>query len=201
MEELLWKRHILACSLVQTKPEASSPRSMLRRLASCLRLDAWLLTLCGVEWYHSQALQPGHFVCWRKNQRWNFRIGENEGSIPWFFRSFSKPVLFSRCFWPIAALNKGFLELLMLFPSIFLTILDTVETEIFFFCASLVIFWHGSLSMAFLVASWLISWGLPDRGRSFRNLQAFKRCSTWWTVILLTFNCLKFQFSWGLRVK
>ena len=77
MEELLSlkrlsKRQRLACSLVETKPEASSSRLMLRRQASCLRLDDWLLTLCGVQRHHTQTLRPDHSVCWRPDKRWQF---------------------------------------------------------------------------------------------------------------------------------
>ena len=87
--------------------------------------------------------------------------------FPCFFRSFNKRVLF-RHFQTIAAFNRGFLERLRLFLSSFWPSWTQWGTEIFF-CSSLVIFWLGPFSEAYLVASWLIIWGLPDRGRSFRD--------------------------------
>ena len=61
-----------ACSPVQTKPKASSPRSMLRRQTFWYRLGAWLLILCGVQRHHSQTLRRDHSVCWRQDPRWKF---------------------------------------------------------------------------------------------------------------------------------
>ena len=107
--------------------------------------------------------------------------------LPWFFRSFNKPVPLTRLFWTIAALNRGFLERLRLLPLIFLNILDTVKIEMSF-CSCPVIIWQESFWKAFLMASWLITWGLPDRGWSFSATEAFNRC---WTVILLTLSCFK----------
>ena len=62
------------------------------------------------------------------------------------------------------------------FPTFFhlFDILNTVENKIFLFCARLLIFWHGSFSKVFLTASWLIAWGLSDRGKSFRDSQALQ---------------------------
>ena len=51
------------------------------------------------------------------------------------------------------------LERLRVFSPIYLNILDTVEKEIFFFCANLVIFCHGSISKAFFDA--FLNYGLP----------------------------------------
>ena len=51
----------------------------------------------------------------------------------------------------IAALNRSFLERLRLFPFAFFTILNTVETEIFFLHASLVIFGSGFFPNVFLM--------------------------------------------------
>ena len=90
---------------IQTKPEASSPRSMLPRQASRVRLDTRLKTLCCVQRHHSQMLRPDHPVCW------------------------SARVLLSRRIWTIAVLNKSFWERLRHLPPIFLTILNTVEIE------------------------------------------------------------------------
>ena len=117
----------------------------------------------------------------------SFLIGKNEDLIPRFFRSLHKRALLSRCFWTIVTVNKGFLECLRYFPPILLTFLVTLETEIFFFFASLVIFWHDSFF--FLMASWLITWDLPERGRSVRDSETFKRYYPQWTVILVTFRC------------
>ena len=41
----------------------------------------------------------------------------------------------------------------------------------FIFCVNLVTFWNVSFSNAFMIASWLITWGIPDRGESFRALK------------------------------
>ena len=114
--------------------------------------------------------------------------------FPWFFRPFNKRVFFSWRLSTIAALNRGFLESLRLFPLIFLTILDTMETEIFFVCASFAIFWRVWISKAFSMTSWLMTCGLHDRGRPFRNSEAFKRYSIQRTVILLAFSCCKMFF-------
>ena len=61
----------------------------------------------------------------------------------------------------------------------------------FFFSANFVIFSHESFSNAFLIASWLITRGFENRWRSFMNSEAFKRCYTRWTSILLTFSYLE----------
>ena len=51
----------------------------------------------------------------------------------------------------------------------------------------------------FLMASWLTTRGLPDRWQSFRNSEAFKRCSILWIVVLLLmFNF--FEISVFLRL-
>ena len=110
--------------------------------------------------------------------------------FPWFFRSFNKWVILSRRFWTIAVRNSSFLEHLRLFSPIFLTILDTVEPEVFF-CVSLVIFWYDvvfeGLFDDFLAYSLKYSWLTTI----FWNSEAFKRSFTQWTVILLTFSCFK----------
>ena len=108
----------------------------------------------------------------------------------WFFRLFSDRVLFSRVFWTIATLNRvSWNDSEFLLP--FFNILDTVEAEIFFFCACPVIFWHGSFSNAILMASWFMPWGLPDRGLFFRDYETFNHCFIQWTVVLLTFSCFE----------
>ena len=73
------------------------------------------------------------------------------------------------------------------YSSRLLTLMNIVETKISHFRVSLVIFWHGSFSEAFLRASWLVTWGLSDRRRSVRESETFKRCSTRWSVIPLNF--------------
>ena len=55
--KIICKRQRFIWSPVQTKPEASSLRSMLQCQTSCMLLDAWLLTLCGVQRHHSQTLR------------------------------------------------------------------------------------------------------------------------------------------------
>ena len=71
----------------------------------------------------------------------------------WLLSSLKKRVFLSKRFWTIAALNSSFLERLRRFLRIFLTIMNTMESEIYFFCTSLAIFWHGSFLKAFFVAS------------------------------------------------
>ena len=85
--KILCKRQRLAGSPVQMKSDASSRRSMLRRQASRLRLDAWLLTLCGVQRHHSQTLRPDHSVCWRQANDESFLIGKYQDSIPVILRA------------------------------------------------------------------------------------------------------------------
>ena len=189
--KLLCKRQASQFSLssVQTK---LTLRLTLRRQVSWLGLDACLLTLCGVQWLHSQMLQSDVSVLKRESSVTIFSIGKNKYSIPVILQAIQQTGAFSRRFWVIAALNWCFLERLRFFPTFFSNVLDTVEIEMFFFCASLVIFWHGSFSKAFLMASWLITWGRPDRRPFFRRFEVFKRCSTRWTVFLLTFNCFEF---------
>ena len=102
----------------------------------------------------------------------NFLIGKK--TRIWFlcfFWAFNKWVLFCRLLWTIAALNRGFLDRLRLFPLIFFIIVDKVETAIFFFSVSFVIFGHGSSSNAFLTISWLITWGLFDRVKFLGTLR------------------------------
>ena len=62
-----------------------------------------------------------------------FLIGKVRIRFQWFFRPFNERMPLSRRFWAIVAVNKGFLEPLRLLPSIFLTILNIVETEEGFF--------------------------------------------------------------------
>ena len=93
--------------------------------------------------------------------------------------------------------EQGFPGTSQAFSSHFFTILDRVETKIFFFCASLVNFGRRSFSNAFLKTSLLITWSLSDRERSFKDSEAFKHCSAWWTVILLT--CICFEISLFLK--
>ena len=69
--------------------------------------------------------------------------------FPWFFRSFSKRMLVYMLFWTIAALNSGVLECLKLFLPIFLSILNTVETETFFLCQFCHFFGMGSFRRVF----------------------------------------------------
>ena len=159
--KLLLKRHRLACSPVHTKLEPTSPRSMLRLQASWVTLDAWLLTLCGTQRYHSQTLRPKHSVCWRQDQRRKFSY-RNKMKIR--FRDSSGPFN-KRCF----SLDASELLLQSLgifwnvsdFPFIFLTILDTRKTINFFFCASLAIFWHGPFD-GFLIYNLRSYWWRPS---------------------------------------
>ena len=151
---------------------------MLRRQALWLRLGALLLKHYGIQRHHSQMLRRDDSVYWRQDQRWKLSHWKKTKIwVPWW--SFNKLFFLSRYFWTIAALNRGFLERLRIFPSIYLIIVNTVETKIFYFCA--VTFWYGpflnTFLKAFLMASWFITWGLPNR-RSFRNSEAFKFCST-----------------------
>ena len=53
------------------------------------------------------------------------------------------------------------------------------------------------VSKAFFMPSWLMTCRLSDRGRSYRDTEAFKCCSTRWTIFLLTFSC--FQVSVFLK--
>ena len=62
MKELSYPKHFcnrqrLSYSPVQIKARASSPRSMLRRQAPGLALNAWLSTVSGVQKHHSQMLR------------------------------------------------------------------------------------------------------------------------------------------------
>ena len=134
---LLYKRHRLACCPVQTKPQASSLRSMLRRQASWLRLDGCLLTLHTRHRHHSQTLQPDHSVFRRQAQWCVFSHRKMWGFDSRNALGHSKKENSSRRFWTIVSLNsnRNVLERLRLFPPIFLIILATVETEIFFFSA------------------------------------------------------------------
>ena len=113
----------------------------------------------------------------------------------WFF-SHSTNVCFSSgtSELPTATLNKDFLKSLRIFSPIFLTILDTAETETFF-CATLVFFWHGLFSNVFLRASWLTTWSLPYRGQSCR---AFRLQTLFhpMNVVQLTFNCFEISVFW-----
>ena len=103
----------------------------------------------------------------------------------------------SQHFWTIAVLRRGFFNRLKLFPPSLLTALDTVATEIFFLFAIFVILRARSSLKAFLIASLLITWGLPERGRSLRVLLFLKRSATRCTVIQLTFSCLAISdFLW-----
>ena len=82
----------------------------------------------------------------------SFVIGEKEDSTPVILQVIQKRELFSRCFWAIAELNRGFLfdhpgqserlKILLLCPS----------------CYSVA--WV--VSNAFLVTSWFINWGLSN---------------------------------------
>ena len=53
VSKILCKRQRLACSHVQRTSKAHSPLSMLWRQPSWVRLNAWLLTLWGVQTYYS----------------------------------------------------------------------------------------------------------------------------------------------------
>ena len=122
--------------------DATAPS--IRIEAECLDID----TLRCSD-YHSQILQPDHFVSWRQDQRWQHSHRKNKIRFPWFFRSFNKWVFLSGRFWTIVELNRErFLEHFKLFNH-----QHGLETEIFFFCASFVIFWHVLFLEAFL---WLL---------------------------------------------
>ena len=75
------------------------------------------------------------------------KTGKNENWFPWFFRSFSNRCV--TCAPLHTLLNHCTQQGFLIFPPIFLTILDTVKTEIFAFSASLAIFCHGSFLKAF----------------------------------------------------
>ena len=188
-----WKnlRLKLACSLVETKQVAASPRSMLRSQTPWLRLDAWFLTLWGLERYYYHISIPDHSVYWRQDKRGKFSHRKKDDSISVILHVIQQTIsvilyvalqmLLDHC-----STQQGFLEHLRPFPLIFLTILNTVE-NIFFFCASPVFFGHESFSKAF--------WWFPGLKPEVFLIEdylletdAFKRCSTRWTIILPTFS-------------
>ena len=82
----------ITSSLVQNKPEESSPQLSLWRQSSWLRLDAWLLTLCSVQRHHFQTLRSDNSVCWRHDQRWSFFIRIYEDSILQVIQQTSAPL-------------------------------------------------------------------------------------------------------------
>ena len=95
------------------------------------------------------------------------------------------------------SLESGAWERLRLFPPILLT---TLDTEIFLFCASLVLFWVGSFSKAFLMVPNLrSSWPLMI----FEGLWVLQMLGNPIdTVILLTYNCFEMSVClWHTRNK
>ena len=172
---------------------------MLRREASWLRLDAWLLTHCCVQRHHSQTLtirsfwflKTGLTVKVFSSEKWGFDFRESSGHAH---------VLLSRCVWiNIAARNRSFLERVPSFFSfhLFHRHEHRGDRNLLPLCQSYQ-FLTWAFFKAFLMASWHITRGVLDRERSFSYSEAFKSCSTRWTVIFLTFSCFeKSQISWS----
>ena len=93
MEEISSLKHILkrqrvTCSIVQTKPDASSPRFMLRRQASWLRLSVRLLTLCDPEISFSNVTTRSFCLLKTESTVNVFSSEELRIRFPWIFRSF-----------------------------------------------------------------------------------------------------------------
>ena len=150
---------------LQTKAEVSSPRLILRRQESWLRLDDFLLlTLYGVQTSFPN-ITARSFCLLKTELTVKLLSSENlKIRFPWFAKLFNKRMLLFGCFCIIATLNRCILERVKYLPPISLTNRDTVETGIFYFCASLII------------------------------SNDFKRCSTWRTINLPTFGCFEPQF-------
>ena len=187
-----WQR--LTCNPVQTKSAASSPCLM----PSVIIEARWLvIDILRCSETSFPTLRPDHFISWRQNQQQKFSLGKKWG---FYFRDSSGHST-SECFSLVSSetlLHSTGVSWIVsdFFLPIFLAVLDTMETEILFFCASLVIFWHGLFSNASLMASWLITWGLSDRGQSFRDwgLQTIFHPKT---LIMLTFICFKISIFWS----
>ena len=154
-------------------------------------MDDWLLTLYGVQTSFSNVttrsfcllkIESTVNVFSSKKLEYNSHDFSGNSTNGYSSPDTSEPLLHYT--WISWSISDFFLPLF--WPS-----WHTVETEIFFFCASPVIFRRGSFSNAFLVSFWLTTWGLPDQGQSFRDSETVKRCTTRWTIILLTFNCFE----------
>ena len=175
----LCKRQRLACSPVQTKPDASSLRSMLRRQASRLRPDAWLLTLCSVQRHHSQTLWvdilsikdciSGKTVLIEKKEDLISVILQviQQSGAPlqtllnhcWTQQEFPGTSQISSTHLSCHAGHSGDWNFLLLWQSC--PFLAWVVFEVFY------------------IYCWLITRGLSDRRRTFRHSEVFKRCTTW----------------------
>ena len=151
MEELLsakliCKRQRLACNSVQTKPEASSSRSKLRRNVSWLRLDALLLILCDVQRPFLKRYDPIILFVEDIIHSEDFSWGKNENSITVIPQVIHQTDALLHTLLNHCCTEQGFPGTSQIFSLIFLIILDTVETEMLFFPAILVFFWHGRFS-------------------------------------------------------
>ena len=167
---------MLACSPVEIKPKAmSSSRVMLRMIETgCLVVDtmrcsetpfpnATTRLLCLLK--TGSTVKFSHRNIWGFDSRNSSGHSTNECSSP----DVSDPLLRS----------TGFSGKFQILPPIFLTLLDTVNSETFFFCASLVIFWHGSFSNAHLMYFFLAYNLMSSWSRTiFSDSEAFKHCST-----------------------
>ena len=119
---------------------------------------------------------------------------KNGDSISVILQVLQQTVLLSRHFWTIllysTAVSWNVSELYL--P--FLTILATVETEIFFLCASLVFFWHGSFSGAFLMPSWHKTLRSSRSTLRLSNVVMPDEQSFCWRAA-----ALKSQFPWSVK--
>ena len=139
--KLLCKRQRLACSYIKIKPKAYSP-------ARCYYAKhhdwGWLLGCWHTAVFRDIIPKRYNLIILFVEDRINgesFIIGKNKDWMPVILQVIQYSGVPLQTFWAIAVLNRGFLKRLKLFHSIFLTILDTVETKIFFLCASFVILW------------------------------------------------------------
>ena len=130
-----------------------------------------------------------------------FLIDKNEDAISVILQTIHERVLLSRRFWNIAALNRSVLERLRFFHSFFDRPGHKGDRNFLLLCQ-----FHQFLTWVVFedipMASRLITWGLPDRGRFFRDSET--RPSN---VVppdeesfCLPSAALKSQFSWSSRV-
>ena len=174
---LLCKLQRLTCSPVQNKPQASSLRSMLRRQASWLRLDAWLLILCCVQTHHSQTLLPDHTVCLRQDQTVKvFSSEKNDDSIPVILQVIQQTGAPLQALLNPCCTQQDFPETSQTFSSRSFYYPGHSEDWNFLLLSQSCYFLARVFSKAFLVTFWLMAWNLPARGRALNDSEAFNRC-------------------------